>query len=113
MTECANTELRGEPRDRRCDAFFWRRPGSSDYEMGWALESSDHSAAFAWRGDAPPKRGDRIEIQRKHNELPNEPGVGIVRRVRVAHNDLVIVAVELVRTPRIARSLIEALSTTA
>lgn len=95
MNTSKTDELRRVDRTRRSDAVFWRRPGEDDYEMGWALESSPTSIAFAWRGDEPPRRGDAIEIHRRHTDIRNAPFSGLVIRSKHAHSDLIIVVVEL------------------
>ncbi len=85
---------RREKRDRRCDAVYWRNQGEPDYETAWALESSANSIAFAWRGGAPPKRSQVLEIHRDNTELTSPPDLWCVRRSTIAHCDLCIIAAE-------------------
>lgn len=91
-------EQRRNPRTRRSDPVFWRDIGEIEYEMGWTLESSDDGLAFAWRGIDPPQRGTIIEIHRHGQELTDAPERALVRRIHVAHDDLAIIAAQVIPT---------------
>ncbi len=106
-----NSEKRRSPRERRSDAIFWRLVGQTEYDMGWILEASDDGLAFAWRGDAAPPRGSIVEVHRgggaggggdegcergRFDDLTSKPERALVRRSTLAHDDLAIIAVQII-----------------
>lgn len=90
-----HAEQRRSPRKRQSDAMFWRRTDELEYEMGWTLESSAEGLAFAWRGEGVPRRGNIIEVQRRGGDLATRPERAVIRRVNVAHDDLTVIAVQI------------------
>lgn len=98
------SEKRRSPRQRRSDAIFWRMLGQSEYDMGWILESSADGLAFAWRGDSVPPRGSIVEVHRGRgsggegngDDLTTKPERALVRRSRIAHEDLAVIAVQII-----------------
>lgn len=64
--------------------------------MGWLLERSDDGAAFAWRGGEPPCAGAILYVQLDAASRGDAKRAAVVRRVSRAHDDLFVIAAELV-----------------
>ena len=75
--------------------MFWRQGQYDNFEMGWLLEASNDGCAFAWRGEGPPQVGAVIDVCLDMSSSQRETKSAVVRRVRVAHADMTIIAAEL------------------
>ncbi|QDU70512.1 hypothetical protein [Mucisphaera calidilacus] len=88
-------DTRRSTRKRKSSALFWKTAGSSrDFDMAWLLEASEVGCAFAWRGDDPPKRGERLQLRVDCLGTIDQPSEAIVRRATTVHDDLTVVSVE-------------------
>lgn len=88
-------EQRREHRERVSSAVYWRSGADQDLQMAWGLESSATGLAIAWRGDNPPREGTIIELYLELTAITDAPQRAVVRRVSPAHEDLVVIALEL------------------
>ncbi len=89
-------EKRMESRRHTNGLLLWRPSSSDEFRTAVALEESDRSLAFALRGHPTPAPGLLLEVQRDMDGLGRTPKKAVVRRSRLAHDDLAIVAVEFV-----------------
>ncbi|MDX9912745.1 MAG: hypothetical protein RBS39_13030 [Phycisphaerales bacterium] len=88
-------ERRTRPRIRRSDVVLWR-PGRFDpFASAWLLETSRDGFAFAWRGVRLPKVGAIIDAIFDPSEAGGRPRLARVCRVQHVHEDLVVIAGEL------------------
>lgn len=83
-------------RARMCSALTWTLTTDDMPRIGWLLDQSETGCAFAWRGDDIPNTGDVIRIDRGSDRAAVSERA-IVKRVTVAHSDLVIIAVHVLQ----------------
>jgi hypothetical protein len=88
-------EKRTATRQRSTGSVLWRGWGEQEYGIGCLLEESDDGLAFAWRGQNIPRNRRIIEVIRNAAAEARGPERAVVRRVVVAHDDLVIVGAQL------------------
>lgn len=89
-------EHRRAPRHRKSGAILFRTRAADEFQSGWLLEASETGMAFAWRGRSAPPVNAIIEVGDAHPSAEKTASRAVVRRVNVAHNDLCVIAVELI-----------------
>lgn len=87
-------DTRRAVRIRKSEALLWRRSAIAPTEMGWLLEASKDSCAFAWRGSSPPPIDTVIHINQETEEGVPVDQRAIVRRVASVHDNLCIIAIQ-------------------
>lgn len=90
----SSNEHRDRRRTRRAGFLAWRVPGSNLEQTGWLLESSQHGAAFAWRGERAPAPETIIETREDGCLRQNPWRPAAVRHARVLHDNLCVIGVE-------------------
>jgi len=94
----APSEKRKSPRIRQAGPVLWRCLGLHAPQTGWLLEASRDGLAFAWRGGTAPKAGTILELLDEAAVQPGPPDRAIVRRTIACHDNLSVLAVEILQT---------------
>lgn len=89
-------EKRLQERTSSSRPVIWSTFGSTDTRVGWMLETSENSCAFAWRGGGLPLIGEIISLTVDDRPNADHGQRGIVKRVQRVHDDLAIIAVVLI-----------------